>query len=395
MRADIFCRVIDNFGDIGVCWRLARQLAHEYNWHVRLWVDDLASFRRLEPTLDCQLLEQHIGGVNVLLWAPIPTTSLDDVATQTLTNRFMSDLPDVLIEAFACDPPEAFIRAMRDHGRVPLWLNLEYLSAEAWVDSCHEMQSIRPDGLKKVFYFPGFRPTTGGLLREQTLLATRDAVQSSRAARVQALEKIGLASLGAAVKRDAKLVFLFCYADAPLAALVHALDQAWQTTIVIAVPQGVALGLERETAAFPHITVTRLDFLPQADFDVLLWCADLNVVRGEDSFVRAIWAARPFIWHIYPQEDEAHLLKLDAWLEHNAAQASSPNCPPPPSFGAAVRAFNQRTARDDLALQADFTALLSPPAWLQWTKQAGSVSDFQAEIPTLAHNLVHYCLNTR
>jgi len=38
-------------------------------------------------------------------------------------------------------------------------------------------------------------------------------------------------------------------------------------------------------------------------------------VRGEDSFVRAQWAARPFAWHIYPQQDDAHLPKLDAFLD--------------------------------------------------------------------------------
>ncbi len=41
ITCDIFCAVVDNYGDIGVCWRLARQLAHEHGMTVRLWVDDL------------------------------------------------------------------------------------------------------------------------------------------------------------------------------------------------------------------------------------------------------------------------------------------------------------------------------------------------------------------
>ena len=49
---DVFCRVIDNFGDIGVCWRLARQLAGDFALHVRLWVDDFDSFWLLCPELD-------------------------------------------------------------------------------------------------------------------------------------------------------------------------------------------------------------------------------------------------------------------------------------------------------------------------------------------------------
>jgi hypothetical protein len=32
--------------------------------------------------------------------------------------------------------------------------------------------------------------------------------------------------------------------------------------------------------------------------------------------VRAQWAARPFVWHIYPQLEDAHLVKLDAFLAH-------------------------------------------------------------------------------
>ena len=39
MRIDLFCRVIDNWGDAGVCWRLARQLVRERGAQVRLWID--------------------------------------------------------------------------------------------------------------------------------------------------------------------------------------------------------------------------------------------------------------------------------------------------------------------------------------------------------------------
>ena len=39
---DVFCRVVDNYGDAAVCWRLARQLADEHGARVRLWIDLLA-----------------------------------------------------------------------------------------------------------------------------------------------------------------------------------------------------------------------------------------------------------------------------------------------------------------------------------------------------------------
>jgi uncharacterized repeat protein (TIGR03837 family) len=55
-------------------------------------------------------------------------------------------------------------------------------------------------------------------------------------------------------------------------------------------------------------------FLAQDDYDRLLWACDFNFVRGEDSFVRAQWAARPFVWNVYPQAENAHALKQDAFL---------------------------------------------------------------------------------
>ncbi|MFP3270876.1 MAG: elongation factor P maturation arginine rhamnosyltransferase EarP, partial [Paraburkholderia sp.] len=74
-----------------------------------------------------------------------------------------------------------------------------------------------------------------------------------------------------------------------------------------------------------------LAFTDQPGYDALLWASDLNFVRGEDSFVRAQWAARPFVWHIYPQADDAHLPKLDAALAHYTA-------PPLPSAARAALA---------------------------------------------------------
>jgi uncharacterized repeat protein (TIGR03837 family) len=79
------------------------------------------------------------------------------------------------------------------------------------------------------------------------------------------------------------------------------------------------LGVDQLVAGELHsrggLTVQVIPFLNQADYDRLLWSCDFNAVRGEDSFVRAQWAGRPLLWHIYPQQDEAHLHKLEAFLE--------------------------------------------------------------------------------
>ena len=63
------------------------------------------------------------------------------------------------------------------------------------------------------------------------------------------------------------------------------------------------------------VKLIQLPFIPQEDYDYLLSVCDINLVRGEDSFVRAQWASKPFIWDIYPQSDLAHEVKLNAFLE--------------------------------------------------------------------------------
>ena len=218
----------------------------------------------------------------------------------------------MVIEAFACDPPDAFLDAMRQVH--PVWINLEYLSAEAWIESCHGLPSQRPDGLVKHFYFPGFTPATGGLLREPGLSAERDALQASPEQQESVLRALGVPQHALSRRRDgARLVSLFCYPNAPVDALASALAADPRPTVLLA-PEGVAPGLETACAAPGRPALVRLPFVSQPDFDRLLWCADLNFVRGEDSFVRAAWAARPLVWQIYPQHDPVHLDKLEAWL---------------------------------------------------------------------------------
>src|SRR6185295_11398923 len=68
MHWDLFCAVVDNLGDIGVCWRLARQLATEHGAQVRLWVDDLATFHQLAPALDIKARRQMLGNIEVCAW---------------------------------------------------------------------------------------------------------------------------------------------------------------------------------------------------------------------------------------------------------------------------------------------------------------------------------------
>ena len=81
---DIFCRVVDNFGDIGVCWRLARQLARTSGANaVRLWVDDLHSFARIEPKLGCRVNPEPLDGVDIVHWtSPAPDLTPHEVVIE-------------------------------------------------------------------------------------------------------------------------------------------------------------------------------------------------------------------------------------------------------------------------------------------------------------------------
>lgn len=301
---DIFCSVVDNYGDIGVTWRLARQLAAEHDLAVRLWVDDLHAFVPLCPEADATASEQWQQGVEVRQWPQVWAAV---------------EVADVVIEAFGCKLPEAYLRAMKERVSPALWINLEYLSAEDWVAGCHGLPSLRPDGLKRMFFFPGFEAGTGGLLREGDLLARRQSFQRNPLARQAFLQ-----ALGVFPDPQARLISLFAYENTGLASWLSALSAGHRATHLL-VPQGRIMAdllhwLDVE--ALPPDTVERrgtltvqaLPFVRQEDYDRILWSCDFNAVRGEDSFVRAQWAARPMLWHIYQQEEDAHWVKLKAFL---------------------------------------------------------------------------------
>ena len=289
-RWDIFCKVVDNFGDIGVCWRLARQLHSEHDLQIRLWIDDLEAAQKIIPSLNVALNSQIIDQIELQEWLykPIPMRSIGHVA-------------DVVIEAFSCGLPLDYLAQLSPK---TVWVNLEYLSAESWVEDFHAKPSPQPNGLTRYFYFPGFTEKTGGLIREANINA-RDSDESRS-------DESGLK------------ISLFCYTNAPIKDLFNAL-QGNNHEVSVYVPEsgilpqiadffdvetiGVGDYLSRENL---HVHI--LPFMSQADYDQLLRDCDLNFVRGEDSWIRAIWAGKPFIWQPYIQDENAHMKKLEAFL---------------------------------------------------------------------------------
>lgn len=296
-RWDIFCQVIDNFGDIGVCWRLAAELGAR-GVLVTLHIDDASALQWMAPQ----------GAANVRI------CSYGDAYAHH---------PNVVIEAFGCEAPAAYLHALAQHHaacqatqqRLPVLVNLEYLSAEDYVARCHRLPSLIMSGpaagMTRWFFYPGFTPQTGGLIREQQLEQRRSQFDRSswRGAH-------GVAPHECAIS-------LFCYEPAALPALLQQLaSPAIGLEPRLLVTPGRAAAAVQALQPNNTLEPVYLSACPQPAFDDMLWACDLNLVRGEDSLVRALWAGEAFVWHIYPQDDDAHHAKLDAFLDWLNAPAS-------------------------------------------------------------------------
>lgn len=292
---DLFCHVVDNYGDIGVSWRLARTLTAEQRAPMRMWVDDLAAFAAIEPRVRADASLQSIDGVEIRAW----------------TQPFAATVPgDAVIEAFGCTLPEPFLDAMAARDPAPVWINLEYLTAEPFAAECHGLPSPHPRRpLTKHFFFPGFDARTGGVLRERGLFAERDAVQHAQRSGV---ERVSVFAYEAAAFLP--LLVEWAAGDAPVECLVP--EGRAAAAVRDLAGMDVAVG---QTVRRGALEVRVVPFTDQHGYDRLLWSCDWNFVRGEDSFVRAQWAARPLVWQPYVQADGAHLQKLEAFLDRYTA----------------------------------------------------------------------------
>lgn len=351
---DIFCRVIDNHGDLGVCWRLSADLAQRGH-AVRLWVDDASALTWMAPHTERPKVE-------VLRW--------EDHVNMHQPN-------DVVIEAFGCALPEAVEQQLAQHPKT-VWLNLEYLSAEDYVERHHGLPSPvmhgPAKGATKWFFYPGLTEGSGGLLREPDLQQRQLQFQKAAWLTQWITQK--------EKRNDERYIALFCYEPEPLRAWLQQLAHDPTPTCLLVTAgraqQAVQAVLPQIDRGNDALHIEWLPYLSQTDFDHLLWACDINMVRGEDSLVRAIWAGQPWVWHIYPQDDLAHHHKLQALCDRLAM---------PQDLQAFQRRWNGVSDEPLSALTPDTLA-----RWTDWSQATKRVLQAQND---LASQLIAFAAQSR
>lgn len=303
----LFCRVIDNFGDAGVVWRLAQNMRAHFAVDVHVWVDDVAVLQMLLPQNAHDDLAVHLHQ-----WQTDADTARQIAALAPV---------DAVVELFGCELPKPVLERIRADR--PMWLNWEYLSAEPWASQWHGLPSLQGDGVHKYFWLMGFDEHSGGLLREADYRHRQTCFMADKDAQAAFRQRHGLL-----YDETGHTVLLFGYEQGPWASWL-AMWQANGTPLTIWLAGGQVINGLRRAGVLPEgaldakgavwqagcVRLQRIEFVPQDDFDALLWLADWLLVRGEDSFVRAQYAGKPFFWHIYAQEAAAHVSKLHAFWQ--------------------------------------------------------------------------------
>lgn len=310
---DMFCRVIDNFGDAGIAWRLAKSLTAEKHWRVRLIIDDAATLSSLVPDIDPALALQTCEGILVTRW---------DTAFEAAAGSPQA-VADIVIELFSCFLPERYEAAIDAalKTRPVAVAALDYLTAERYAEESNGLLSPHPRyGYAKIFLFPGFTQRTCGVIYEAGLRQRGDAFEKTQAAR--ALKK----RLGCDPDHPMTLYY-FTYPEMPAAAFAREVALDPRPLQILAAPGRATEMLAAELAHLkaPHVRLVRAPMVPQSEFDALLMACDACLVRGEDSTLRAQLAGRPLIWTLYPQKDDIHLDKLAAFARlYGAAIREAP-----------------------------------------------------------------------
>lgn len=303
---DIFCEIIDNYGDIGVVYRTAKELQKIFpESKIRAFLNRLDEFKKINSQV-IDLPSQNIDGIEYITF-----DYLRDNANKLLTAQ-------VIIEAFGCQIPKEYMEIAYDNSE--LLINLEYLSAEDWIEDFHLQSSPLGRGkLKKVFFMPGFTEKSGGVIADSNYLERIQRVLENK----EFYEKKYLSDIE---DRENKIVgTLFSY-EKNFTPLLEDLKKLDKDVVILAMGEKTQDSLRkilknfsiedfRNSLKYGKIEIRFLNFLNQEEYEELINIVDFNFVRGEDSFIRAVLTGKPYMWHIYCQEEYAHMDKIEGFLD--------------------------------------------------------------------------------
>ena len=279
---DIFCQVIDNYGDVGVAYRLAREFKRVYlNKKLRFIINQMEELNLIKKSEEIEII------------------TYQDISK-------IENSADLIIESFGCEIPKEYMdRALKNS---KLIINLEYFSAEDWVDDFHLQESFLGENLKKYFFIPGLSKKSGGILLDNEFLERKKKVTKNKR---YYLKKIGINEkydlIGSVFSYEKNFDFLI--------EELKKLDKKILLLILSEKTQKNFIKYFDNVNNYDKIKFVKLPFFTYDKYEELLALCDFNLVRGEDSFVRALLLGKPFLWHIYPQDENTHIKKLESFLE--------------------------------------------------------------------------------
>ncbi len=302
---DIFCEIIDNFGDIGVVYRISKELKKIFqNVRIRIVLNRIEEFKAINKKVKDTDYQEIDGLICV-------------------TEKYVKDniktfgVSDVFIEAFGCNVPEEYVKQAKENSK--LWINLEYLSGEKWIEDFHLCQSLIDSKiLKKIFFMPGFSEKSGGVIIDSGFLERMKYGKENR-------DEVFKKYFKDLDLKDKFIGTVFSY-EKNFENLLETLKNYEKETVLLLMGEKTQKSFSEilkknltedygNIVKYGKITMVYSDFFSQEEYEEIISASDFNFTRGEDSFVRGIVLGKPFMWHIYLQEEKAHMDKIKAFTE--------------------------------------------------------------------------------
>lgn len=280
---DIFCEVIDNYGDVGVSYRLARELKKYYPLKkIRLIID---------KTDELNLIKKNFDNIEIIKFS--------ELNEQIKTS-------DLIIECFACNIPCIYMEKAYTESKI--LINLEYFSSEDWIEDFHLQESFLGKGnLRKFFFMPGISPKSGGLIIDNDFIKRKETVEKNRSFYLKKFNlEEGYDLIGS----------IFSY-EKNFEELISTLNKLGKKILLLIMSEKTQRNFIKyfdNVNKYDKIQFVKLPFYPYDEYEEILSLCDFNFVRGEDSFARALLLGKPFLWHIYPQTENTHMIKLKSFL---------------------------------------------------------------------------------